>query len=95
MTGRATLPAGWYIITYGLGIYVLNLLIGFLSPQADPESDGPMLPTSKAPGLFMRTRPRARSAGLGVAGLLWAGGGGHGCPTPPVGATGPGPFATA
>ena len=26
-------PQGWYIITYGLGIYVLNLLIGFLSPQ--------------------------------------------------------------
>lgn len=39
--------AGWYIITYGLGIYVLNLLIGFLSPQSDPETEGPMLPTSK------------------------------------------------
>lgn len=39
--------AGWYIITYGLGIYVLNLLIGFLSPQADPEIDGPTLPTSR------------------------------------------------
>ena len=38
---------GWYIITYGLGIYVLNLLIGFLSPQADPETEGPTLPTSK------------------------------------------------
>lgn len=39
---------GFYIITYGLGIYVLNLLIGFLSPLVDPElepSDGPMLPT--------------------------------------------------
>ena len=45
----AILLAGWYIITYGLGIYVLNLLIGFLSPQADPESEGPMLPTSKVP----------------------------------------------
>mmetsp|Transcript_52965 Transcript_52965/g.115556 ORF Transcript_52965/g.115556 Transcript_52965/m.115556 type:complete len:192 (-) Transcript_52965:709-1284(-) len=43
-----TLPAaGWYIITYGLGIYVLNLLIGFLSPQVDPETEGPILPTSK------------------------------------------------
>jgi hypothetical protein len=28
---------GWYIITYALGIYILNLLIGFLSPQWDPE----------------------------------------------------------
>ncbi|ESQ50906.1 hypothetical protein EUTSA_v10022825mg [Eutrema salsugineum] len=40
---------GFYIITYALGIYVLNLLIGFLSPLVDPElddtSDGPMLPT--------------------------------------------------
>jgi hypothetical protein len=24
---------GWYIVTYGLGIYLLNLLIAFLSPQ--------------------------------------------------------------
>ncbi|GAB4837892.1 Protein rer1b [Ancistrocladus abbreviatus] len=39
---------GFYIITYGLGIYILNLLIGFLSPLVDPElevSDGPLLPT--------------------------------------------------
>ncbi|XP_026662190.1 protein RER1A-like isoform X2 [Phoenix dactylifera] len=39
---------GFYIVTYGLGIYLLNLLIGFLSPIVDPElevSDGPALPT--------------------------------------------------
>lgn len=39
---------GWYIITYALGIYILNLLIGFLSPQWDPEteeSDNASLPT--------------------------------------------------
>ncbi|KAK4584731.1 hypothetical protein RGQ29_022435 [Quercus rubra] len=40
---------GFYIVSYGLGIYLLNLLIGFLSPQVDPEihdlSDGPTLPT--------------------------------------------------
>nr|XP_016481401.1 PREDICTED: protein RER1B-like isoform X3 [Nicotiana tabacum] len=39
---------GFYIVTYGLGIYILNLLIGFLSPLVDPElepSDGAMLPT--------------------------------------------------
>lgn len=28
--------AGFYIISYALGIYLLNLLIGFLSPQIDP-----------------------------------------------------------
>lgn len=43
---RVYLVQGFYIITYGLGIYLLNLLMGFLSPQIDPEySDGPMLPT--------------------------------------------------
>ena len=27
---------GWYIITYALGIYLLNLFIAFLTPQVDP-----------------------------------------------------------
>lgn len=43
---RVYLVQGFYIITYGLGIYMLNLLMGFLSPQVDPETlDGPTLPT--------------------------------------------------
>ncbi|XP_011627328.1 protein RER1A isoform X2 [Amborella trichopoda] len=45
---RVYLVQGFYIVSYGLGIYILNLLIGFLSPQTDPEidgSDGPTLPT--------------------------------------------------
>jgi sterol desaturase/sphingolipid hydroxylase (fatty acid hydroxylase superfamily) len=28
---------GFYIVSYGLAIYVLNLLLGFLSPRVDPE----------------------------------------------------------
>ncbi|KAJ4714348.1 Protein RER1 [Melia azedarach] len=28
---------GFYIVTYGLGIYILNLFIGFMSPSIDPE----------------------------------------------------------
>lgn len=40
---------GFYIVSYGLGIYILNLVIGFLSPLVDPEmeptADGPVLPT--------------------------------------------------
>ena len=36
---------GFYIVTYGLGIFNLNLIIGFLSPQLDPETEGPALPT--------------------------------------------------
>ncbi|KAH9621772.1 hypothetical protein KSS87_016553 [Heliosperma pusillum] len=45
---RVYFVQGFYIITYALGIYLLNLLIGFLSPLVDPElepSDGPLLPT--------------------------------------------------
>ncbi|KAF3674765.1 Protein RER1A [Capsicum baccatum] len=46
---RVYLVEGFYVISYALGIYILNLLIGFLSPQVDPEfqelSDGPILPT--------------------------------------------------
>uniref|UniRef100_A0A803NR29 Uncharacterized protein n=1 Tax=Cannabis sativa TaxID=3483 RepID=A0A803NR29_CANSA len=34
---RVYLVEGFYIVSYGLGIYILNLLIGFLSPQVDPE----------------------------------------------------------
>merc|ERR1711916_110460 len=29
--------AGWYIVTYALGIYLLNLLIGFLTPKVEPD----------------------------------------------------------
>ncbi|XP_055804229.1 protein RER1A-like isoform X2 [Solanum dulcamara] len=46
---RVYVVEGFYVISYALGIYILNLLIGFLSPQVDPEfqdlSDGPTLPT--------------------------------------------------
>ncbi|EFC39390.1 predicted protein [Naegleria gruberi] len=30
---------GWYIICYGLGIYVINLFIAFISPKFRPEED--------------------------------------------------------
>ncbi|XP_037416660.1 protein RER1A-like [Triticum dicoccoides] len=41
---------GFYVISYGLSIYLLSLLIGFLSPMVDPELEaldqaGPALPT--------------------------------------------------
>lgn len=64
--------SGWYIITYGLGIYALNLLIGFLSPASDPETEGPTLPTSKDDEF----RPFVRRF-VSVVGLLiyaWNGG---------------------
>ena len=37
---RVYVVNGWYIVTYALGIYLLNQLIGFLSPQFDPEENG-------------------------------------------------------
>merc|ERR1740130_1313198 len=36
---------GFFVVTYGLGIYLLNLLIPFISPHVDPENDGSALPT--------------------------------------------------
>ncbi|CAH1977044.1 unnamed protein product [Acanthoscelides obtectus] len=48
---RVILLQGWYIITYALGIYHLNLFIAFLTPKIDPamdfdaEDNGPELPT--------------------------------------------------
>lgn len=44
---RVWLLKGFYIVTYGLGIYNLNLLLGFITPQVDPEleTDAPSLPT--------------------------------------------------
>merc|ERR1719272_446808 len=42
---RVFLVKGFYIVTYALGIYLLNLLLGFLSPAIDPEEQQ-VLPTS-------------------------------------------------
>ncbi|PIK37212.1 Protein RER1 [Apostichopus japonicus] len=49
--GRVFFLQGWYIVTYALGIYQLNLFIAFLTPKMEPvitedsEDDGPTLPT--------------------------------------------------
>lgn len=43
---RVYVKQGFYVVTYGLGIYLLNLLIGFMSPAIDPDMDGPVLPTT-------------------------------------------------
>lgn len=42
---RVYVYQGWYIVCYGLGIYLLNLFIGFITPQIDPDTEGPTLPT--------------------------------------------------
>ena len=51
---RIVMKQGWYIVTYGLAIYHLNLLLAFLTPKIDPalahleeedSGDGLELPT--------------------------------------------------
>jgi len=52
---RIIIAQGWYIVTYALAIYHLNLLLAFLTPkidpaamELDPDEDGePGLPTSQ------------------------------------------------
>eukprot|EP00735_Rhodelphis_limneticus_P001429 TRINITY_DN12049_c0_g1::TRINITY_DN12049_c0_g1_i1::g.9783::m.9783 TRINITY_DN12049_c0_g1::TRINITY_DN12049_c0_g1_i1::g.9783 ORF type:complete len:191 (-),score=46.30,sp/O48670/RER1A_ARATH/55.21/1e-60,Rer1/PF03248.8/2.2e-62,Pox_P35/PF03213.9/1.4 TRINITY_DN12049_c0_g1_i1:444-977(-) len=35
---------GFHIVSYALGIFLLNMLIGFLTPQMDLDEEGPCLP---------------------------------------------------
>ena len=35
--------SGFYIVTYALGIYLLNLLIAFLSPRIDPAMEAELV----------------------------------------------------
>lgn len=34
---RVVYAQGWYIIAYGLGIYLLNMFLAFLTPKFDPS----------------------------------------------------------
>uniref|UniRef100_H2YYQ9 Protein RER1 n=1 Tax=Ciona savignyi TaxID=51511 RepID=H2YYQ9_CIOSA len=52
---RIYIIQGWYVVTYALAIYHLNLFIAFLSPKVDPsiyqddsDDEGPQLPTGSA-----------------------------------------------
>lgn len=51
---RVFMLQGWYIVTYALAIYHLNLFIAFLTPKVDPsayqddsDDEGPELPTNQ------------------------------------------------
>jgi len=51
---RIIFAQGWYIVTYALAIYHLNLFLAFLTPKIDPamadfedEDGGPELPTKQ------------------------------------------------
>ena len=43
---RVTLIQGFYIVTYAMAIYNLNLLLGFLTPlHVEADQEGPVLPS--------------------------------------------------
>eukprot|EP00041_Stephanoeca_diplocostata_P009020 m.136632 g.136632 ORF g.136632 m.136632 type:complete len:203 (-) comp17576_c0_seq1:148-756(-) len=63
---------GWYIVTYALGIYLLNILIAFLTPKVDPamaafdddeEEEGAALPTKNSEEFkpFIRRLPEFKA----------------------------------
>ncbi|KAI8795933.1 protein RER1-like isoform X2 [Biomphalaria glabrata] len=64
-TIRVYLLQGWYIVTYALGIYLLNLFIAFITPNTagygdtGDGDDGPSLPTTNSEEFrpFMRRLP--------------------------------------
>jgi Rer1 family len=41
---RVFMLKGFYIVSYALAIYNLNLVLGFITPSVDPELEGPVLP---------------------------------------------------
>jgi hypothetical protein len=64
---RVFLLQGWYIITYAIGIFILNQFIAFLTPKIDPamrdyEEDGLSLPTKSSEEFrpFMRQLPELK-----------------------------------
>jgi hypothetical protein len=62
---RVYFAEGWYIVSYGYGIYLLNQLIGFLSPQVSgcmlichcmaPSNISLLFPLSSTPKSRMMT----------------------------------------
>ncbi|KAI5946754.1 Protein RER1 [Manis javanica] len=76
---RVYLLQGWYIVTYALGIYHLNLFIAFLSPKVDPSlmedsDDGPSLPTKQNEEFrpFIRRLPEFKFWHAATKGVLVA-----------------------
>jgi len=60
---RVFFAEGFYVVTYGLGIYMLNILINFLTPAVDPdqEEDGLQLPTKDGEQIFIRKLPEFKA----------------------------------
>lgn len=57
---RVWIAQGFYIVSYALAIYVLNLFIAFLSPQDDPEIQDLVLGSGPGPSLPTRSSDEFR-----------------------------------
>eukprot|EP00916_Digyalum_oweni_P014432 GHVL01023672.1.p1 GENE.GHVL01023672.1~~GHVL01023672.1.p1 ORF type:complete len:180 (+),score=8.48 GHVL01023672.1:109-648(+) len=44
---RVWMLEGFYVVSYALGIFILNLFVGFLSPLVDPDTEEDLLPTKE------------------------------------------------
>jgi Rer1 family len=74
---RVYLLQGYFIVAYGLGIFLLNNFIAFLSPLEDPQEDNGMaLPTSAKEGKefrpFARRLPEFKFWLSCTKGILWS-----------------------
>ncbi|CAL8107529.1 unnamed protein product [Calicophoron daubneyi] len=62
---RVIVIQGYYVVSYALGIFLLNRLIGFLSPKMDPETssdESTVLPTKSSEEFrpFLRRLPELK-----------------------------------
>jgi hypothetical protein len=69
---------GFYIISYGLAIYILNLLLGFLSPRVDPEFASLGIDEDEDDGSGVLLGTRSASSASPTGGAHSSGGGGVG-----------------
>lgn len=66
---------GFYIVTYGLGIYLLNLALVFLTPLSDPEEEdnGSALPmNAQEYKPFVRMMPEFKVWHMGMNAIMFA-----------------------
>lgn len=71
---RILFTQGFFVICYALAIYLLNLFIGFLTPQVDLEADAYVLPVREAEEYrpFQRRLPEYKFWLRGSTGTLLA-----------------------
>jgi hypothetical protein len=82
---RIIVAQGWFLVTYALAIYLLNMFLAFLTPKVDPEFEqmsndeelndrGPELPTSANQEFtpFIRRLPEFKFWYASTRGIVFA-----------------------